>query len=330
MVKSLALISRGASWVTRCCRCAPFFIISLGPWHMAWTGANCEILSKSPNSPWTWSPLTHLPWPILQWCPTTSWSNDPQVSRECADVPCHCATHLTTRGLYKTCGCPSNQQATVVQMTQEGPWWWWLPWWWWQQQQWLQWGQQQQQQQQPTWGPLWRSHFEGMFQFSYSIVYWLVFAAPSLHEPEDHELSLGPNVAQVLWVSLYSPTSPVVTEYQLSAAHGSGSFTAASPLLLANCCLPTATFPWLIPLWPNDPLSLVISLILPCSCCTWFSSFLGCSLTTAPLPLLPPCLIHYDQMFYSLYHVPCSLLLSISLITLDSVHFLDDRTCCML
>ena len=43
---------------------------------------------------------------------------------------------------------------------------------------------------------------------------------------------------QVMRVSLYSPTSPVVAEYWLSAAHGSGSFTATSPLLLADCCLP--------------------------------------------------------------------------------------------
>ena len=206
MVKSLApalLISRGHLGLPDAVGVPllSLFPLVFGIWHelgqilkfclspQTHLGPNPSLTQSIP------SPISHAPFRNdVQ--PQVGQMN-PQVSRECANAPHCCATHSTTRGSYKTCGHPSNQQATVVQTTQEETWWWQSPWWQQQQQQQqqqqLQWGQQWQWWWQPAWGPLWRSHFEGMFQLSYSIVYWLVEAVPSSHKLEDHELSLGPN-----------------------------------------------------------------------------------------------------------------------------------------
>ena len=70
------LISRGAPSVARCCRCTPFVIISCGLWHMAWTGANHEILSKSPNSPWPRSPPSPNPLPCLSAMPHSAMNSN--------------------------------------------------------------------------------------------------------------------------------------------------------------------------------------------------------------------------------------------------------------
>ena len=166
------LISRGVSLATGCCRCVPFVIISHGLWHMVWTGADHEIC-LSPQTHLGPDPLphlipspTHLPCPVLQWNPATSWSSYLQVSREHTNAPCRCATHLTARGLHESHSRPPNQQATVVQPTQEEAW---------QQQlplctSWSrpQWSWQQQQQQQQWWRLQW-GQWQWRYQWQYKL-----------------------------------------------------------------------------------------------------------------------------------------------------------------